>query len=253
MRIIRLPAEAYFGRLCSAKRVRVVVGSPGLARWKTAQRHFSNSTVLSKAKSNMAITENYHDSFSTDQAHRHRRRDVEDPVMNGGSIGDNEPLSEHSSGGERWALFDGKISVLQQQSNELQNPSTKAVPSEVPRKFDGTDAKHSITPVDTYYGTVPRTSLLMQLTDRVGILHDVLRWFWKFDVNICRIESRPVSFLLGFKVDFVLVVLTKFRSLLFRLVLEHRQDNFERSTFLWIWKGAHQMRMSLVFWQPCVP
>ena len=42
-------------------------------------------------------------------------------------------------------------------------------------------------------GTIPRTSLLMQLTDRVGILHDVLRWFWKFDVNICRIESRPVS------------------------------------------------------------
>ena len=41
------------------------------------------------------------------------------------------------------------------------------------------------------YGEVPRTSILMELTDRVGILSDVLRHFWKFDVNICRIESRP--------------------------------------------------------------
>ena len=36
-----------------------------------------------------------------------------------------------------------------------------------------------------------RTSLLMELTDRVGALHDVLRFFWKYDVNITRIESRP--------------------------------------------------------------
>jgi len=36
-----------------------------------------------------------------------------------------------------------------------------------------------------------RTSILMQLTDRIGILHDVLRLFWKYDVNVTRIESRP--------------------------------------------------------------
>ncbi len=35
------------------------------------------------------------------------------------------------------------------------------------------------------------TSLLMELPDGVGVLHDVLRFFWKFDVNIRRIESRP--------------------------------------------------------------
>ena len=35
----------------------------------------------------------------------------------------------------------------------------------------------------------------MELTDRVGILHDVLRYFWKHDVNICRIESRPAKHL----------------------------------------------------------
>jgi phenylalanine-4-hydroxylase len=33
----------------------------------------------------------------------------------------------------------------------------------------------------------------MELTDRVGVLHDVLRFFWKYDVNICRIESRPAK------------------------------------------------------------
>jgi phenylalanine-4-hydroxylase len=37
----------------------------------------------------------------------------------------------------------------------------------------------------------PRTSLLMELTDRVGMLHDVLKYFWKHDINIIRIESRP--------------------------------------------------------------
>ena len=37
----------------------------------------------------------------------------------------------------------------------------------------------------------PKTSILMELTDRVGVLHDVLKYFWKYDVNICRIESRP--------------------------------------------------------------
>lgn len=52
--------------------------------------------------------------------------------------------------------------------------------------------KHVQTDDDvTRYGESPRISLLMELTDRVGILHDVLRHFWKFDINICRIESRP--------------------------------------------------------------
>jgi len=44
----------------------------------------------------------------------------------------------------------------------------------------------------TYVGDTPRTSVLMELTDRVGVLHDVLRYFWKHDVNVSRIESRPV-------------------------------------------------------------
>jgi len=39
----------------------------------------------------------------------------------------------------------------------------------------------------------PRTSVLMELTDRVGVLADVLRLFWKYDINITRIESRPAN------------------------------------------------------------
>jgi hypothetical protein len=43
------------------------------------------------------------------------------------------------------------------------------------------------------YGETPRMSLLMELQDRVGVLHDVLKYFWKYDVNVSRIESRPAK------------------------------------------------------------
>eukprot|EP00934_Nitzschia_sp_Nitz4_P005732 Nitzschia sp. Nitz4//scaffold106_size73319//44724//46217//NITZ4_005739-RA/size73319-augustus-gene-0.4-mRNA-1//1//CDS//3329532529//5722//frame0 len=39
----------------------------------------------------------------------------------------------------------------------------------------------------------PKVSVLMELTDRVGVLHDVLKYFWKYDINVSRIESRPVA------------------------------------------------------------
>lgn len=41
----------------------------------------------------------------------------------------------------------------------------------------------------------------MELPDRVGVLHDALRFFWKYDVNIRRIESRPSKSEFG-KIDF---------------------------------------------------
>jgi prephenate dehydratase len=44
-----------------------------------------------------------------------------------------------------------------------------------------------------------RVSLLMELDDGVGVLHNILRYFWKHDVNVCRIESRPAK---GGKFDF---------------------------------------------------
>mmetsp|Transcript_31791 Transcript_31791/g.68011 ORF Transcript_31791/g.68011 Transcript_31791/m.68011 type:complete len:547 (-) Transcript_31791:154-1794(-) len=44
------------------------------------------------------------------------------------------------------------------------------------------------------HADLPRTSVLMELSDRVGALHDVLKYYWKYDVNITRIESRPVVY-----------------------------------------------------------
>ncbi len=39
----------------------------------------------------------------------------------------------------------------------------------------------------------PKTSLLLELSDSPGALHDTLKFFWKYDLNITRIESRPKS------------------------------------------------------------
>lgn len=37
----------------------------------------------------------------------------------------------------------------------------------------------------------PRISILADITNKPGSLHDILRYFWKYDVNLTRIESRP--------------------------------------------------------------
>ena len=36
-----------------------------------------------------------------------------------------------------------------------------------------------------------KTSILMEVGDKPGALHETLRYFWKYDINITRIESRP--------------------------------------------------------------
>lgn len=40
---------------------------------------------------------------------------------------------------------------------------------------------------------LPKSSLTMEIMDEPGALHEVLRYFWKYDVNITRIESRPTK------------------------------------------------------------
>jgi len=45
----------------------------------------------------------------------------------------------------------------------------------------------------THMDEAPRSSILMELGDRVGVLHDVLKYFWKYDINVTRIESRPLQ------------------------------------------------------------
>lgn len=68
-----------------------------------------------------------------------------------------------------WTNFDDSISVAKD--------STEIIPENKEELF----------------GEKPRVSVLMELSDRVGVLHDVLKFFWKHDINISRIESRPVQ------------------------------------------------------------
>ena len=37
----------------------------------------------------------------------------------------------------------------------------------------------------------PKVSMVLELRDKPGALHEVLKYFWKYDLNITRIESRP--------------------------------------------------------------
>ena len=69
--------------------------------------------------------------------------------------------------------------------------STHHLSNQIPPHDWGTTKTGSDS--DLAYGENPRTSVLMELKDRVGVLHDVLRYFWKYDVNVCRIESRPAK------------------------------------------------------------
>jgi hypothetical protein len=73
---------------------------------------------------------------------------------------------------QEWTMFNDKVAVLQDAVKTDEEKEKWAQP---------------------YAGDMPRMSLLMELTDKVGILHDVLRFFWKYDINICRIESRPAQ------------------------------------------------------------
>ncbi|KAL7461965.1 hypothetical protein ACHAXS_002382 [Conticribra weissflogii] len=83
---------------------------------------------------------------------------------------------------ETWHKFN-----YEQPTNKLDsNPNLHSLPS-----IHG--HSHKQTPRD-FHGDLPRTSVLMELSDRVGALHDVLKYYWKYDVNITRIESRPVVY-----------------------------------------------------------
>eukprot|EP00953_Heterococcus_sp_UTEX-ZZ885_P002930 2110-Heterococcus_DN1.PRE.2 len=39
----------------------------------------------------------------------------------------------------------------------------------------------------------PKSSITMELRDKPGALHEVLKYFWKHDINITKIESRPTK------------------------------------------------------------
>jgi phenylalanine-4-hydroxylase len=86
---------------------------------------------------------------------------------------------------EKWKSF----STMMKASDEVENESFQGAASNQEKLTSGTNQDYLLE--NDCDSDPPRTSLLMELTDRVGVLHDVLRFFWKYDVNICRIESRP--------------------------------------------------------------
>ena len=67
---------------------------------------------------------------------------------------DHQPLARPPAPQE-WTNFEGKLPILKEHDSR---PSSGVL---------------------GMYGDAPRTSVLMELTDRVGVLHDVLRYFWK--------------------------------------------------------------------------
>lgn len=44
----------------------------------------------------------------------------------------------------------------------------------------------SVTDLDS-----PRVALLTEISDRPGALYDILRYFWKYEISLTHIESRP--------------------------------------------------------------
>jgi phenylalanine-4-hydroxylase len=50
-----------------------------------------------------------------------------------------------------------------------------------------------VTPAPSSVPTESRVSLLIEISDQPGALHDMLRFFWKHEVNLTHIESRPVQ------------------------------------------------------------
>ena len=95
------------------------------------------------------------------------------------------PFHNEPHGGDvqpplQWSNYHGKIAVLESNSTDGAVKSSQ-------------DPAPLLTKPGDAFGESPRVSLLMELQDRVGVLHDVLKYFWKHDINVSRIESRPVQ------------------------------------------------------------
>jgi hypothetical protein len=103
----------------------------------------------------------------------------------------------HPQPPQEWSTFHGKIPVLQTGSGSGTDnqPTRTTTNGSVSHGHNNTvDAVAAAQQQQhLYYMDRPRVSLLMELKDRVGILHEVLKYFWKYDLNVSRIESRPVQ------------------------------------------------------------
>jgi phenylalanine-4-hydroxylase len=132
------------------------------------------------------------------------------------------PRSLHASLGSRLlrSASTTQSRVLSTNSKNHQNSAFQDDESTILEnnlKGQGRNGKIDVLDPSELYGENPRVSVLMELTDRVGVLHDVLKYFWKYDVNVSvhrvalflffckflmrcclcsqvsRIESRPVQ------------------------------------------------------------
>jgi hypothetical protein len=105
------------------------------------------------------------------------------------------PLRGHYSANYPYRLFSSQTEeedLYQYQNSQSQSHTAK---NDDKILFPTTDTFTTTTTTSFHYDKQEpiRTSLLMELTNGVGVLHDVLRFFWKYDINITRIESRPCS------------------------------------------------------------
>ena len=107
-----------------------------------------------------------------------------------------DTMSTHhvNTGNQRpigWTMYKNKIPVLVEELDEDDSHDSKQQGdnhSSSPHGLVGHYLDEALL-----FDEKPRTSILMELTDRVGVLHDVLRYFWKYDINVTRIESRPMK------------------------------------------------------------
>ena len=149
-------------------------------RWSTVRT--AVSPVRMVLFSSISTTRNFSTNLNEDNTaqyheHMHHHRD---------------PSSSSQQQHQEWTTFNGKIPVLKTDVSPQASPSTTAMSSSTSTTMT-TKSTTTLSPSAEPFGYErPRVSLLMELTDRVGVLHDVLKFFWKYDLSISRIESRPV-------------------------------------------------------------
>lgn len=92
---------------------------------------------------------------------------------------------------------------------------------------------------NTYSNLQPRVSLLLEITNNPGALHELLRYFWKYDIDLTHIESRPT--------------LRGSNCFLIYIDFEGRSDDVKTSLVLNDLKKHHNTRNILILDEKEVP
>lgn len=160
----------------------VVYNNNGICSWSLLSSSSSSSSI------HIGIVENRKCPFSTDN----RRLNEDGMSSHHVNTGNQRPVG--------WTMYKNKIPVLVEEldnENDNDHDDDDSGAGHTKDKQSQKKLPHGLVSrhIDDslLFDENPRTSILMELTDRVGILHDVLRYFWKYDINITRIESRPMK------------------------------------------------------------